>query len=103
MKYTVYLRTNKVNGMQYVGQTNNLVQRERDWKCFKKKYSNKYISNDREKYGIDNWTVQVLTESDNREDAWELERRFIKNFNTLYPNGYNISIGGAGNSGCEGF
>ena len=99
-KYIIYLRRNKVNGKCYVGQTGDFKQREREWRCLKKTYANEYIDEDRAKYGLDNFTVEVLATADNREDAWELEQRFIRDFDTLWSNGYNLSIGGAGVSGC---
>lgn len=94
MKYTIYLRTNTVNNKQYVGQTGNFKQREYEWNCFKKTYANEHIDEDREKYGLDAWAVETLAETDSREDAWELEQRFIKDFNTKWPNGYNLDSGG---------
>lgn len=98
--FTIYLRRNKVNGKCYVGQTSNFKRREYEWKCMKAIYANDYISNDRAKYGLDNFTVEVLATADNREDAWELEKRFINDFNTLWPNGYNLAKGGcSGNIG----
>ena len=97
MAYTIYLRTNLVNGKQYVGQTKDLKTREKAWNSLKLKYANKILTEDREKYGLDAWTVKVLAECDNREDAWELEKRFINDFNTLWPNGYNMGNGGKSN------
>lgn len=99
MEYIIYLRTNLVNGKQYVGQTSNFIKREREWKCLKTKYGNQFLINDREKYGLENWKVEILAEADNREEAWELERRFIKDLNTVYPNGYNRAYGGKTNEG----
>ena len=100
-KFIIYLRTNKINGMQYVGQTSDFKQREYDWRSLKSRYANEHIRNDRAKYGLDNWTVEVLAETENREDAWELEKRFIKDFNTKFPNGYNLSDGGGGSKGAH--
>lgn len=94
MKYTIYLRTNLANGKQYVGQTSNFKQRQREWNCLKRIYANGHIDDDRAKYGFDAWVVKVLAECDNREDAWNLEQRFIKDYNTLWPNGYNLDSGG---------
>jgi group I intron endonuclease len=101
MQYTIYLRTNTANGKQYVGQTSDFKRRERHWNCLKIRYANEHICNDREKYGLDAWTVKVLAECDGREDAWELEQRFINDFNTLWPNGYNLAKGGAGPKGIQ--
>ena len=56
----VYLRTNLVNGKQYVGQTVNFKNREYDWKCLKAIYANKYLSNARAKRFI-NLTYYNIT------------------------------------------
>ena len=99
MEYTVYLRTNKVNGMQYVGQTCNFKQRENDWRCLKKSYANSHIDKDREIYGLDNFETAILAEVDIQEEAYKIEEMYIKELNTIYPNGYNICFGGKNNSG----
>lgn len=101
MSYTIYLRTNKVNGKQYVGQTKDFYYRENDWKCIKGRYANKYIDTDRGKYGLDAFETTILAEVETQEEAWKLEQQFIKELNTKYPNGYNISDGGAGMSGAK--
>lgn len=94
MKYTIYLRTNKINGMQYVGQTKDFKTRERDWNCIKSRYGSHYLTNERNKYGTENFDVKILAEVESREEAWELEQKFIEKLNTKYPNGYNMSYGG---------
>lgn len=89
MKY-IYLRTNKINGKQYVGQTKDIEQRNKAWKCFKIPYANKLLTEDREKYGLDNWDVEILKECDDSEgNYWE--EYYIKENNTHYPFGYNMS------------
>ena len=100
MAYTIYLRTNLVNGKQYVGQTKDWEARHRQWKCLKTNYANKFLDEDREKYGLKNWKSEVLATVETREEAWELEKRFINDFNTKYPNGYNMSDGGKTAKGC---
>lgn len=100
-KFTIYLRRNKVNGKCYIGQTCDFDRRERQWKSLNHHYANDHIYNDRAKYGLDNWTVETLAEADNQEDAWELEQRFINDYNTLWPNGYNLAKGGSGHNGCK--
>lgn len=101
-KYTIYLRRNLINGKCYVGQTSNFKRRNNEWRCLKKCY-NKHIDVDRELYGLDKFTVEVLAEADCLEDAYELEQRFIADYNSICPNGYNISTGGHGTSGVEGY
>lgn len=94
MKYTVYLRTNLVNGKQYVGQTVNFTQRERDWKCLKARYGSHFFTNERNKYGLENFKTEILAIVETREEAWNLEQKYIKEYNSLFPNGYNMSYGG---------
>lgn len=99
MCYTIYLRTNIVNGMSYVGQTKNIIQRNSRWKSFKHPYANKYIDEDKAEFGLEMFDFKILAECETQKDAWELEQKYIKELNTVYPNGYNISIGGASHNG----
>lgn len=94
----IYLRTNTVNGMQYVGQTKNIDKRNASWKNLKKNYSNPFISEERRKYGLDSFSFAILKECDDSEMD-DLERYYIKTLNTRYPNGYNMCDGGKGCSG----
>ena len=89
---TIYIRTNTINGKQYVGQTSDFERRERDWRR-KTRYSNSTIAQDVEKYGLDVWEVKILDTVEDKlgDDA---ERYYIEKYNTLYPNGYNKYSGG---------
>lgn len=97
----IYLRTNLVNGMQYVGQTRNLPTRKHDWKTLDKPYSNKVIDNARIEYGLDNFSFEILRECDTKDELDEWERYYIKKLNTRFPNGYNMCDGGRGCSGWK--
>ena len=99
--YTVYLRENTINAMQYVGQTKNFRKRQRCWNCLKIRYANFLLTEEREKYGLDKFTAKVLAEVETQEEAWELEEHYIKELNTKYPNGYNMGDGGNGTTGVE--
>ena len=91
----IYIWTNLVNGKQYVGQTNDIKNRKRQFKCTKKYYANDYLDNDRKLYDYSNWELSVLKECDDSEaDEWE--RYYINEFNTKHPSGYNITDGGIG-------
>ena len=94
MKYTVYIRTNLINGKQYVGQTKNFKRRESNWRDLSTRYANKLLTVDREKYGLENFKVEILAEVETREEAWDLEQKFTLEYNTKYPNGYNMGNGG---------
>lgn len=94
----VYLRTNTVNGKQYVGQANDFKQREQDWK-YDSRYSGGVIDKARAKYGIDNFKTDILKECQTQEDLNFWEQYYIKELNTKVPNGYNLTDGGEGCSG----
>jgi NUMOD3 motif/GIY-YIG catalytic domain len=85
----VYITTNIVNGKQYVGDhsTNNL---ERD------KYlgSGVYLREALNEYGIKNFKREILELFDTKEAAFNAQEKYIQKFNTLSPNGYNISLKG---------
>lgn len=89
----IYLRTNLVTGMQYVGKAEDFKRRERDWRCLKWRYANQLLTDEREKYGLENFTVEILEECDNSR-LNELERIYIEKYNTIYPDGYNDNEGG---------
>lgn len=96
MEYTIYLRTNLINGKQYVGQTSNIKRRDYKFYNLKNFYANEYLTEERNKYGLENFKTEILEETNTREKAWELEEKYIKEYNTKYPNGYNITDGGSG-------
>lgn len=90
----IYLRTNLVNGMQYVGQTRDFKKREYSWNNLKWKYANQLLTDERNKYGLENFKSEILEECDDSK-LDELERFWIKQLNTMYPNGYNDNEGGS--------
>lgn len=89
----IYLRTCLANGKRYVGQTTDLKRRERQWKCLKWRYGNQLLTDDRNKYGLNNFKLEILEECEN-DKLDELETTYIEKYNTIYPNGYNSDSGG---------
>lgn len=90
----IYLRTCLANGKRYVGQTKDFSKRESAWKCIKWGYANQLLTEDRNKYGLDNFKTEILEECDDSK-LDELERYYIEKFNTIFPNGYNDNEGGS--------
>lgn len=97
----IYVRTNTVNGKQYVGQTNDFRQREADWRCVNINYAGRYINNARQKYGIDSFETKVLIECQTQEELNFWEVYYIRELSTKIPNGYNMTDGGEGLSGYK--
>lgn len=89
----IYLRTNLINGKQYVGQTKNMHRRNYSWNCLKHKYGNQLLTDERNKYGLDNFKTKILKECDDSE-LDQYEKYYIEKYNTIYPNGYNSNSGG---------
>lgn len=93
MKGIIYKITNKVNGKSYIGQTRYTI--EFRWKQHQHKKDNTYFHNAIHKYGIENFSIEILEEC-NIEDLNSKEIFYIAKYDT-FNNGYNLTIGGDGN------
>ena len=93
MKGFIYKITNKVNGKSYIGQTRYTV--EFRWRQHQHKKDNVHFHNAIKKYGINNFTVEVLEECD-FDDLNSREIFYIAKYDT-FNRGYNSTIGGNGN------
>lgn len=87
----VYLITNNLNGMSYVGQSVNCMQR---WSSHKSPSANNSpIDKAIKEYCIENFTFKIEKVCSPEElDFYEKET--IKKYNTVWPNGYNMLSGG---------
>lgn len=87
----IYKTTNNVNGKIYIGQ-----HRSDD---FDPDYygSGKILKKAIKKYGIENFSVSVLTYCNSKSEMNSLERQLIKIYDSRNPSiGYNIAYGGEG-------
>jgi len=92
----VYITTNLINGKQYVGDhsANNLKD---------KRYigSGQLIIKAIKKYGKENFKKEILEHFKTKQEAFNAQEKYIKEHDTLVPNGYNISPKGGHNvKGC---
>lgn len=87
-----YITTNKINGKKYVGShsANDII-------------NDRYLGSGLcllkaiKKYGKANFTRDILNKTSTFERAFENEKYLIQMYNTLLPNGYNLSpTGGLG-------
>lgn len=94
----IYKITNIKNGKVYIGLTTETI--ERRWqnhiRCVGKVNRHLYFS--MEKYGVDNFIIEEIDKTDNFKELGELERKYIKLFDsTNQEKGYNITKGGESN------
>jgi len=95
MKGTIYILENKINKKKYVGQTRGKFSSRLN-SHFK---NNSYIGNALRKYGLDNFKMYQIVYNKNDLNLWEIY--WIKELNTIYPNGYNLTYGGEGGEKSE--
>ena len=79
-------------GKSYIGQTIQTFQKRLNNHVNGKGYC-RVLKDAVGKWGIDNFKKEIIWEGDN-ELLSEKEKYFIAHFNTMYPNGYNLSTGG---------
>jgi group I intron endonuclease len=87
----VYVTTNLVNGKKYVGDhsTDNLDDGYLG--------SGKILKDSIIKYGKDNFKKEILEFFDSKQEAFNAQEKWINEFTTIVPSGYNISpVGGRG-------
>lgn len=94
MEAIVYRYVNKNNGKSYVGVTSNPSKRYYAHKSANG--SSPAFHNAINKYGFDAFEYEVVEEFDNIDDAYDSEIEYIRFFDSVSPNGYNISEGGKG-------
>lgn len=92
--YYIYLTKNLVNGKRYVG-----------WHATNKLYdayigSGHFLTKSIKKYGKKNF-INGIIEFCNETNFLQREKYWIKEYNTMTPNGYNLTEGGEGSIGYK--
>ena len=105
----IYKITNLITKKLYVGQTvshvlnhgkyrkygyqkrleshfSEAIKNNKDKQC-------RYLNNSIRKNGVDNFIVELITTCE-MEEGDETEIKYIEEYNSLYPNGYNLTAGG---------
>jgi hypothetical protein len=104
----IYLLTNKINNKKYVGQTVSHVLNNKKYVRYGTKkrfdshvsetFSSKenqchYLNNAIKKYGPESFSYKVIATC-SKENSDTLETKYILEYDTVFPNGYNLKIGG---------
>lgn len=94
LRWCVYVHTNIITGMKYVGRT--AINPLHRWGLEGNGYDiNNVFGQAIAEYGWNNFTHEILVYGiTNVEEADALEREYIKAFNSIYPFGYNTEDGG---------
>lgn len=89
----IYKITNLINGKIYIGQTIKPIQQRFKEHCNAKSNCS-ILRKAIHKYGKENFSIKTLIVCKNEKELNEREKFCIRLFNSLKPNGYNISTGG---------
>lgn len=91
----IYLITNTETNMKYIGQS-KCADIETRWNTHRKMLKDSignFLLNAYKKYGIDKFKFQVICVCFD-EDCDIYEEQYIKKYNSIAPNGYNLKLGG---------
>lgn len=84
-KHFVYITTNITNGKKYIGDHST------------KNLNDSYLGAGQalklavKKYGAKNFKREILELFETKQDAFDAQEKYIQKFNTMSPNGYNLS------------
>ncbi len=97
----VYIAINKINSKKYIGYTTKTLHERIKTHVIKaySKSSKHYDYNFQRairKYSIDSFTWKILCNCCNKEECIKKEIEYIKHYNSISPNGYNLTHGGDG-------
>ena len=94
MTYSIYKITNLVNSKCYIGFTEDTKRR---WKQHKVNRKNgvKPLYQAFRKYGLENFTFEVIYESEDREETLLIKEPYYINLYDSIRNGYNFQEGGS--------
>ena len=101
--YRIYLITNLINGKLYVGITEKKIE-SRFAQHVKSSFKEKpkcMLHNAIKKYGVENFSFELIEDDIPFEKGPEKERYYIKKYNSYYKykKGYNMTFGGKGTVG----
>ncbi len=100
----IYKATNTISGKSYIGKTSMTIVKRRqghhDYASPAKLTKDSCVFHKAiASYGRDKFIWEILAETDNHADLNLLEFKLIKEHNTRYPAGYNMTDGGDGMHG----
>ena len=93
----IYKSTNKITGKIYIGQTTHTLDKRIKGHIKESKIeSNRPFMLSINKYGEDNFTFETIDSANNLDELNDKEVYWINFYNSVVPNGYNVTGGGQG-------
>jgi group I intron endonuclease len=93
----IYKSTNKITGKIYIGQTTHTLDKRIKGHIKESKVdSNRPFMSSINEYGINNFVFEIIDSSDNLDELNDKEIYWINFYNSVSPNGYNVTGGGQG-------
>jgi group I intron endonuclease len=99
--YHIYKITNQINGKNYIGFTKKKRPADR-WSEHKSTVKNQNILKQNlhkamRKHGTENFVFEVIYSHEDKDHVLkEMEDKFITEYNSMGPHGYNMTRGGGG-------
>ena len=91
MKYIVYKITNLINNKIYIGQTTESLKKRWKRHCGYQLNDKTYLHNTMKKYGIKNFSIEIIDMAKNQEELDEKEYFYIKLYMSDNKDiGYNL-------------
>lgn len=92
----IYKITNKINGKVYIGQTMFKISERMKQHIYAalRRNTKSILYSAIQKYGPENFTIEEIDGANSLSELNYLETHYIYKFNSLVPNGYNLSSGG---------
>jgi group I intron endonuclease len=96
----IYRSINKHNGKSYIGKTEKTLETRKEWHLSSVKQKSKFAFHRAiAKYGAESFEWVVLDTASNLDELNDKEKYFIKLFESFGPMGYNMTLGGEGQTG----
>lgn len=93
----IYKIVNKITNKVYIGQT--VMPLARRWSVHKASKRKSPLTSSIKKHGIENFYIQEIDRAHSTIELDILEQTYIVAYNSVYPNGYNLAIGGRSSRG----
>ena len=91
---TIYIISNKINSMLYIGQTVQKIYDRYSTHKQEAKTSNKPLYVAMREFGIENFEITPFCSCFDLNGLNQTEEALIAEYNTVFPNGYNLNSGG---------